>query len=199
MNEYIVYCFEGFSATSSFNIFEDSGLGQKRAQFGTFDASLRNFAICTTCEDSNLELLGVRLGHVHRFAEHLGSEHGRLLQTQILAIVVLERADRIHTVLARRVGLPRSVVARRVRAVELEALDGVVASVHQGDAEWSTAAIEGVDVLLVGEVADELLDIDRRALAEQVLLGVQAAHVDEHVSVGHHSRHRHEHMLVHLV
>ena len=96
-------------------------------------------------------------------------------------------------------GLPGSVVARRVRAVELEALNSIVASVHEGNAEGTAATVEGVHMLLVCEVADELLDVDGLTLAVELALCMDTANINEHISIGNNTRNRDEHVVVHLV
>ena len=173
-----------YSAASLLNIFEDSCLGKQLIQFCAFDASLYWLTVCTALENADLEFLSIWLRHVHRFAQHLGSQDSRLLESQVLTVVILKSADCIHTVLARSMGLPGCIVARWVRAVELEALDGVVASVHERDAKGSAASVEGVYMLLICEVANELLDVDRLTLAIDVSLSMKAAHVNQHVCIG---------------
>ena len=188
-----------YSAAGVFNILEDSCLGQQSIQFSALNASLLYFTVCATLQDTDLEFFSVWLCHVHRFAEYLGSEHSGLLKAQVLTIVILECADSVDTVLSSSVSFPSSIVARRVRAEELEALDGIVACIHQRDAKGSAATIECVDMLLVGKVADELLNIDGNALAVEVALGMEAAHVDQHVCIRDDTRDGDKHMLVHLV
>jgi len=96
-------------------------------------------------------------------------------------------------------GLPSGVVARWVRAVELVALNCIVACVHERNTERSAAAHLGVDVLVVGEVAHELLNVDWAALAVQVSLAEKATHVNEVVCIGNDSRNRDHDVIVHLV
>ena len=95
--------------------------------------------------------------------------------------------------------LPSGIVARWVRAVELEALDCVPAGIHQIDSEGAAATHLRVDVLLVGQVADELFDVDGRALAVDVALAMKAAHVNQHVCVGNDTRNGNQNVVVHLV
>ena len=187
------------STFSLFNIFEDTSLSEQSVQFCALYAPLDDGTCCIACDNSNFKLVGVWFVHVHGFAEDFGREDSGLLQRQFLCVVILQVANGIHTVFTRGMSLPGSIVARWIRAVELESLDGVPAGVHEGDSEGSAAAHLGVDVLLVGEEAHKLLAVDGGALAVDVPLAVQAAHVDQHVRVRHHPRHRHQDVLVHLV
>ena len=70
---------------------------------------------------------------------------------------------------------------------------------HEGDTKRSAVAHLRIDVLLIGQVPHQLLDIDGRHLAVQVALAVDPAHVHEVVRVGNDSRHRRQDVLIHLV
>ena len=187
------------SLSGLLNILEDTGFSEKSGEFGSLNTSLCDCTSCIACDHSNFELFRIGFVHVHGFSEHLGCQDSSLLQSQLLCVVILQIADGIHAVFARSMSLPCCIVARWIRAVELEALDGVPAGVHEGDSEGAATAHLGVDVLLVGEESHELLAVDGGSLAVDVPLAVQAALVDQHVRVGHHSRYRHQNVVVHLV
>jgi len=187
------------SAPGCLNILEHSGISEQFAELSSLDASLLDCTISSAREDADLELVGVRLGQVHRFAEDFGGHHGGLLQGEVFAVVIFELAHSVHAVLTRNMSFPSRIVARRVRAVELEALNGVVASVHERDTEGAAAAIERVDMLLVGQVAHELLNVNGAALAVEVALGMDTAHINKHVGISDDTRDRTEHVVVHLV
>ena len=138
-------------------------------------------------DETDLELLWVGLGHVHRFAENLSSEDGCLLKGKLFSVVILEGADSIDAVFASGMSLPGSIVSGWVRAVELVALHGIPAGVHERDAEGAATAHLGADVLLVSEEADKLLAVDGGALAVIVALAMETSLVNKNVSIGNDS------------
>ena len=97
--------------------------------------------------DHDFELVGVGRGRVHGLAEDLRGEDQRLLEGAVLLVVALQRRDRVDRALASGVRLPGAVVARGVRAVQLETYQVILARVH--DAEGPRGTELGLHVLVV--------------------------------------------------
>ena len=94
--------------------------------------------------------------------------------------------------------LPGGVVARGIRVVELEALDGIVASVHHTHAVGSARAVLGVVVKLVAEELDQLFDVDRLLMAVEVALSMDPGVINEVVCISYHAGDSGQHMVVNL-
>ena len=187
------------SAPCSLDIFEYFRVSKELIELSAINTSLLNLSRSCALDHTDLELLGVGLGHVHRFAKDFHGHYSGLLEGKVFTVVIFERADGVHAVLSSGVSFPCGVVARWVRAVKLEALDGIPASVHERDTEWAAATVERVDVLLIGEVAYELLNVDGTSLTVEVLLSMDTTSVNQHVCVSDDARDGHKHMIVHLV
>ena len=119
-----------FSLLGSRNILENFGFCEKSLKFNTLNRSLDDCTCCVASEHSNFKLISVGFVHVHRFAESFGCEDSRFLQSHVLPVVVFQWANGINAVFTSGMSHPCCVVAGGVRAVELEALDGVIAGVH---------------------------------------------------------------------
>ncbi len=112
---------------------------------------------------------------------------------------LLEHWDGSGTVVSNASSFPATVVARRIRLVQLEPVLMVPASVEQRDPERSFATVLGVSLFDVAEPWDELLARDRFTVLQQVALGNDSQLVGQHVSVRRDAGHAAHHVCVQLV
>ena len=144
-------------------------------EFFSFNASLNN-SLALAGDNSDFKAFGIGLAScVHAFAEDFDGKDKGLLNRAVFLIIFLEGISSILASFASGVGLPRGVVATRIRDVKLEALDLVKPSVHEGDSERSASTVLSETVFVVSSVLDKLFNHDGLLLLVKVSLSVHTS------------------------
>jgi hypothetical protein len=175
------------------------GVHNNFIEFCAGNHALNEFAMLVLVHNADFELVSSWLLGIHRLRKHLDSEGDALNEVAFLFVIVFKGRNCVHSTLAGRVGVPGSVVARGITAVELEAANTVKASVHKGDAKGSSRTELGSHVLSIRNILHELLDEDWCVHGVCVLLSYDSAFVNQVVCVSNDARHGSHNVLVNFV
>ena len=158
--------------------FHDFGVNNNLLKLSTLNLSLDHIAFTILLHNCNLKLISCWLHSIHRLCQHFHCKLESIIETALFVVLILQCWDGSHTVLTSGVGVPRSIVTWRVRAVKLIPSDSIVASIHQRNTVRSSWAKLSGHVLTICDIFDKLFDIDGSMHRVQVLLGDNSSFIN---------------------